>query len=171
MVVWLSGCLVVIAQWREQWWLKSVALGSIPSHYQLCFYFPLSTLFVEFSVYLQCEMRTAKYLLYAKIHCNNTNWTLLTKCHVHIQYMYMYMYNICTCTMHVHVQHMYVLYMYMYNTCTCTYIHVCIHDVSSRMFNLFWCIHPPSIFILGKHLKCLAFSQIMTNTVRRVIPK
>ena len=29
-----DGCLVVVAQWWEHWWLKSVAMGSIPSDYQ-----------------------------------------------------------------------------------------------------------------------------------------
>ena len=116
----MSGCLVVIAQWREQWWLKSVALGSIPSHYQLCFYFPLSTLFVEFSVYLQCEMRTAKYLLYAKIHVT----TQIEHCWPNV--MYIYNTCTCTCTTYVHVQCMYMCNTCMCYTCTCT-IHVHVH--------------------------------------------
>ena len=28
-----DGCLVIIAQWQEHWWLKSVALCLIPSNY------------------------------------------------------------------------------------------------------------------------------------------
>ena len=41
-----DGCQVVVAQWWEHWWLKSVALDSIPSDYQPAyFHFPLSALF------------------------------------------------------------------------------------------------------------------------------
>ena len=42
------------SSWWEHWWLKSVVLGSIPSDFQHFFYFPLSALFIEFSVYGFC---------------------------------------------------------------------------------------------------------------------
>ena len=55
MVVWLL--------WWKHWWLKSVALGSIPSDYQHFFIF---SLFKEFSVYFQCVARSAKHYMLKK---------------------------------------------------------------------------------------------------------
>ena len=52
---------ILYVYWWEHWWLKSVALGLIPSDYQhFSLHLPLSALWLTIRIYFLCEARLVK---------------------------------------------------------------------------------------------------------------